>query len=90
MQIGSKNLSADGYVDSTNATRVFAVIIKSGGTAAVVGFANGQGGTEYDSVAGAINTTVIRSYPGGLVFPSGCYVDVDSNTTYVTAIYARE
>lgn len=89
MEIGSTRLAADGYVDSTNATRIFALIIKSGGTAAVVAAQNGSGGTEYDSITGTINTTVIRQYPGGLLFPSGCYIDLDTNTSYVTAIYER-
>lgn len=90
MQIGSSNITQDGYVASTNPTRVFAVIIKStGGGGAVVALKNADT-TEYDSVTGTTSLAVVRSYPGGLLFPGGCYVDVDTNTSYVTVIYVKE
>ena len=89
MQIGSTNLTVDGYVSSTSPTRVFAIIVKSGGTAAVVAAKNANT-TEYDQINGTISQSVIRQYPGGLLFPGGCYIDVDTNTSYVTVIYVKE
>lgn len=89
MQIGSTNLTADGYVSSTSPTRVFAIIVKSAATAAVVAVQNANS-TEYDQITGTISQAVIRQYPGGLLFPGGCYIDVDTNTSYVTVIYVKE
>lgn len=89
MLIGSTNIAADGFVDSTNATRVFAFIVKSAGTGAVVAAKNANV-TEYDSITGTASQAIIRAYPGGLLFPGGCFVDVDVNTSYVTVIYKRE
>lgn len=91
MQIGSTRLTADGYVvgASGTPTRVFAVIVKSTGTAAVVALENAAT-TEYDSIDGTISKAVIRQYPGGLLFPDGCNVNVDANTSYVTVIYVKE
>lgn len=88
MQIGSKQLSADGYVDSTNATRVYEVIVKSG-DASTVALKNANT-TEYDSIALAAAGVTRVVYAGGLLFPGGCYIDVDANTTYATVIYERE
>lgn len=91
MSIGSKVItSSDALVDSTNPTVVYAVIVKSGGTAASVLLKlAATGGQEYDQIDGTINKAIVRSYPGGLLFPTGCFVDLDANTTYVTVIYER-
>jgi len=90
MSIGSSTITADGLVSSTEPTVVYAVIVKSGGTAASVLLKlAATGGQEFDQIDGTINKAVVRSYPGGLLFPTGCFVDVDTNTTYVTVIYER-
>jgi len=87
--IGSKNLNADAYVLAVNVpTRVYGVILKgSGATTVTLKNANT---TEYDVVTSADGAVVRVNYPGGLLFPGGCYADVGSNITYVTVIYEKE
>ncbi len=81
---GSYRLTADGVAGESAAVRVYNIIVKSGGTAAVVSVKNGStGGDIYDQIDGTINQAVVRNYEGGLVLPLGCYIDLDSNTTYV-------
>ncbi len=83
---GSYRVTADGLAGPAMAVRVYSVIVKSGGTAAVVSVKNGAAaGTIYDQVDGTINQAVIHNYEGGLVLPAGCYIDLDANTTYVVA-----
>lgn len=94
LQIGSQKISADGVVGvSGKPIRVFAFIVRSGagGNAVTVAYnGTGTGGTEYDTLNGTQSLTVRISYPGGLLFPSGCYLDIDTNTSYVTVIYTQE
>lgn len=83
---GSIRLTADGYASPEGRpVRVFNVIVKSEGTAAVVALLNGDGGDQYDQIDGTIDQAVIRNYEGGIVFPDGLYVNVDANTEYVVA-----
>ena len=89
MSVGTKQLTADGYLASTAPTRLYSVVIKSGGTAATVAFKNANT-TEYLTITGTINLAVEKNYEGGLMFPGGCYVDIDANTTYVTANFETE
>lgn len=87
MSIGSKQLTEDGYVDSTNPTRVYEIIVKASDASTVA--VKNANTTEYDSIALTAAGTTRIVYAGGLVFPGGCYIDVDANTTYVTVIYNR-
>lgn len=84
--IGAKQLTADGYVNSTNPTRIFNILVLSGGTGATVALKDANT-TTYDTVKGTANVVVRVNYEGGLLFPGGCYVDVDVNTTSVTVDY---
>ncbi len=82
---GTYQVTADGLAGPAAAVRVNSIVVKSGGTAAVVSIKNGgTGGTIYDQIDGTINQAVVRNYEGGMVLPAGCYIDLDSNTTYVT------
>jgi hypothetical protein len=86
MSVGTYQVTADGQAGPARAVRVFNIVAKSSGTACVVSVKNGTttGGTEYDQINGTINQAVIRNYEGGLVFPAGCFIDLDVNTSYVT------
>ena len=83
---GTYQVTVDGQAGPAKAVRVWSVVVKSDTTAAVVSLKNGTstGGTEYDQIDGTISKAVVRSYEGGLVFPAGCFVDLDAHTTYVT------
>ncbi len=86
MSVGTYQVTADGQAGPARAVRVFNIVVKSDGTAGVVAVKNGTttGGTEFDQINGTINQAVVRNYEGGMVFPSGCYIDLDSHSTYVT------
>jgi hypothetical protein len=88
--IGSKQITADGYLFGAVPTRVFALFVKSDSTGGNV-VAKDANTTEYDTIVGAASVVTPRYYPGGLLFPGGCYLDIDNtHTTYVTAIASVE
>lgn len=75
---------------SGTAVRVFMIHIISGGTAAVVSLRNGTaaGSTAYVTETGTISTgKTILFGTQGMMFPAGCFVDVDGNTTSVLVTY---
>lgn len=88
---GTQLLIADGPVQASGvAVRVFAVHIISTSTAAVVSLRNGTStaATSYATLTGTISTGVNFTFgEAGLLFPAGCFVDIDANTTSVTVAY---
>lgn len=89
---GTQILTADGAVSSAGrAVRVFAMHLISGaGGATVVSLRSGStvGGTVWVTETGTANTGATFNYgTRGVLFPSGCFVDVDTNTTSVTVTY---
>lgn len=86
-------LTADGVVGTSGAaTRVFFFHIISGGTAAVVSLRNGTTVTStiYITETGTINTGRTLAYgANGILFPAGCFCDVDVNTTSVLVSYEQ-
>lgn len=88
---GSVLITSDNYAVGAYPTRVFSVHIISTGTAAVVNFDNGSGGTVYATETGTASTGKTINYGwAGRLFPNGCYVDVDTNTTSVLVTCVRE
>lgn len=83
--------TADAAVSTAGqAVRVFTIHIISGGTAAVVSLRNGStvAGTVWVTETGTISTGKTINYgTQGILFPSGCFVDVDTNTTSVLVTY---
>jgi len=75
----------DAAVGSSGAAvRVFTVHIISDGTAGVAILRNGTStaGAAYVTESGTINTGKTINYgTQGMVFPSGCFLDVDSHVT---------
>ena len=93
LPIGSQKISADGVVGTSGKPiRVFCFIVNADASGAVVAVYNGTstGGTAYDSLVGAASVSTRISYPGGLYFPAGCYLDIDAHTNYVTVVYSQE
>lgn len=91
---GSQLVTADGVVASAGVpVRIFGIhIISTGGGAAVVSLRSGSvvGGTIWITETGTVSTGASRSYgTQGLLFPDGCFVDVDANTTSVLVSYSR-
>lgn len=90
---GAQNVLASTAVAigvSGKPTIVYGFSFKSGGTAGVVIFTDGTqaGGTERARITGTINLgTVVSFGPYGKFFPSGCWLTVDANTTYVDVNY---
>lgn len=85
-EVGYKVFSASGaFGDSGKAQAVYYVQMLSGGTAAVPCLYDGTSslGTGVMPLQGVISNW-IQTNPGvGNVFPSGCFVSFDTNTTKV-------
>lgn len=73
--------------------RVYYAEAISGGTAAAVILRNGTtaSDTVFSQIDGTISKSVSRYYgTDGLLFPAGCFADVDANTTSLTVTYRLE
>lgn len=88
---GTQLVTVDAAVGSSGiAVRVFMIHIISGGTAAIVSLRNGtaSGATAYVTQTGTISTGATFTYGlQGMLFPAGCFCDVDVNTTSVAVTY---
>ena len=75
-------------------TRVFAIhILSTGGGGAVVALRDGAtvSGTIYVQETGTTSTGKTFIYGKyGMLFPDGCFCDVDANTTSVAIAYEQE
>lgn len=94
LAIGKTTITQDGVVGTSGKKiRLYGIIVRGGGGGAtVVNIYDGTStsGTLSDVVNAATSTTSRVMYAGGLFLKDGCYIDVDSNTTFVTAIYEQE
>lgn len=84
--------TADAAVGTAGqAVRVFSIhILSGGGGATVVSLRNGStvSGTVWVTETGIVSTGKTFNYgTQGILFPSGCFVDVDANTTSVLVSY---
>lgn len=92
MSIGSVRLTADGAVGTSGSpTRVYSVVMLSGaGGAGTLVLRNGTSasGTVYVQEDGtAASKTKTYNFCGGLLFPSGCFFDIDTNTDAIVIDY---
>ena len=91
---GTQLLTADGVVGTSGVPIwVYAIHILSGaGGGAVVSLRNGTTASDtiYVTETGTASTgkTVLFGN-GGLLFPAGCFVDVDTNTTSVAVSFSQ-
>ena len=94
LPIGSQKRTTDGVIGTSGKKiRLYELIVVStGGGAAVVNVYDGTStaGVLMDTINGTTSLTVRAGYIGGLYLGSGCFVDVDANTSFVTAIYEQE
>lgn len=94
LPIGSQKRTSDGVIGTSGKKiRLYGLVVRGGsGGATVVNVYDGTstGGTLMDVVNAAQDTTTRAMYAGGLQLPSGCFLDVDSNTDFVTAIFEQE
>lgn len=85
--------TTDGVLGTSGAeTRVFAIHLVSNEAASTVRLLNGttDSGTEYLKETGVTGTGVTVNYGDkGILFPAGCYVDVDTNITSVLISYSQ-
>lgn len=87
--IGYARFTDDGQVGS-GAVIVFGMNIISGATAGVVALRNGTGtgDTIVIQEVGTSDAGASKHYGGnGIIFPSGCFCDIDANVTAVTVWY---
>lgn len=95
LSIGSQVRTTDGAIGTSGAKiRVYGFIARaSSGGASVINIYNGvdaSTGTLIDVINVAQSTTERPMYAGGLYCGAGLFVDVDSNTSFITAIYEQE
>lgn len=90
---GIQRLTADGVVGTSGKPiRVYEVTWLSGTTAGYVGLRNGTG-TASDLqyyCDGTASKSKTESFNEGLLFPDGCYCDVDANVTWVVVTFVKE
>jgi hypothetical protein len=72
--------------------RIFSISVLSGGTAAVVKLFNGTdaSGVIWLQVDGTINKAVTVDFANGILFPAGCFADVDANTVSLIVACSSE
>ena len=90
---GSTRLTGDNPVGpSGQPIRVYSATWLSGATAGDLVLRNGTSGSDpaYVTKAGVISDTVTQNFEGGLLFPSGCWFDKDTNVTAVVVEFAVE
>lgn len=94
--IGSQKITTSDSAIGTSGKkiRLYGLVVRSDGDgASVVNVYNGTstGGTLMDVVnVAAASTTTRVTYEGGLYLGSGCFLDVDTNTAFVTALFEQE
>ena len=86
-------MTADAAIGNSGVpTRIFSIHIISGGTAAIVSLRDGisASATAWITETGTISTGKTFAYGTyGALFPDGCFVDVDSNTTSVLVSWSQ-
>lgn len=90
---GTQRVTADIAVGSSGmATRVYSVNLISGGTASTLTLRNGTSasGTTWEQIDGTASQSVTKNYAGGLLFPAGCFADVDANISYATIVCSSD
>lgn len=91
---GTQLVTADIAIGTASAAvRIYAIhILSGGGGAAVVSLRAGAvvGATIWVTETGTVSTgKTITFGTAGILFPSGCFCDVDANTTSVAVVYER-
>lgn len=90
---GSQVVSSDAVLNSSGAAVVvYGVNIICDGTAGVVVLRNGttSGAALTISLTGTASAGTYVDFGGGVVFPSGCFVDIDTHVTpSCTVVYEK-
>ena len=91
---GTQQRTTDGVIGTSGKKiRVYGFIVRAtAGGVSVVNIYDGTStsGTLMDVINLAASTTERPMYAGGLLLPNGCFVDVDANTSFVTALFEQE
>ncbi len=94
LPIGSQKRTTDGVIGTSGKKiRLYGIIVASDSSGSAVALYDGTttGGVLMDTITGAASVSTRVNYPGGLLFNSGLFIDLDgTHTTYVTAIYEQE
>lgn len=93
LPIGSQKRTDDGVIGTSGKKiRIYGFIVRAGGSDTSVEVYNGTtaADTLVDVIAASANTTTRIMYAGGMLLGSGCFINVDANTSFVTAILEQE
>ena len=90
---GSQRITADGILGSSGKPlRVYNLTWLSTGTAGYVGLRNGTTTADdlYYYKDGTASKSYTENFDEGLLFPAGCFCDIDENVLWVVAEISKE
>ena len=91
---GTQLVTADAAIGvSGKPVRVFsAAVLSGGGGAGIVIFRNGTSATStiYAQIDGTTSKGTQAEWLGGILFPAGCFCDIDANVTSVAVNFTTE
>ncbi len=93
LAIGSQKRTTDGVIGTSGKKiRLYGLIVRAGGSDTVVELYNGTSASDtlVDTINGAADTTTRVMFAGGLFLGSGCFLNLDANISFVTAIFEQE
>lgn len=89
---GVTRLTADGAVGTSGRKiRVYSVHLVSGASnsTCTLKLGTSTSGTAYIQIDGVASTAVTLNFNGGILFPTGCFLDADANISYATICYTE-
>ena len=94
LPIGMQKRTTDGVIGASGKKiRLYGIIVNSDASGSVVDLhdGTGTGDAKLDTITGAASVSTRVNYPGGLLFNSGLYINLDgTHTSFVTCIYEQE
>lgn len=89
-RVGYQVRTTDGVIGTSGTPKdIYGYTFLSGGSAGNIDFHDGTGttGTQVLDVVGTASQTTTVTFPYGLRFPSGCYINLDANVVSLTVFY---
>lgn len=93
MMPGVQRVTADTAIGvSGQPVRIYSVNLTSGGSNSSLLLRNGTSASAQENaeVNGTASLCVTANFAGGLLFPLGCFADVDANISYATVVFSTE
>ena len=91
--VGTQRVTADIAIGrSGQPCRIFCVHLVSGASASTLNLRNGTSasGTIQAQIDGTALRSATVSFAGGMLFPLGCFADVDANISFASVVATNE